>query len=229
MKTTACLLITLTLSSLLRAQSSDTGSVLTRLLHVIGGMPDSVILISPLNGESAMYGDSITIKWQRSYPDVDHYWLEYAFDPLFQFVVIDSALVDTLKGVRTFCCSPHFLWKVRARNSQGWGRFSEVRHLQFYFSSVQPNDVPFAYALEQNYPNPFNPTTTIRYGLPNRSHVTLTVFNTLGQAVAVLQNGEQETGYHEVKCDGSRLSSGVYFYRLQAGVYLDTKKLILTK
>jgi hypothetical protein len=59
--------------------------------------------------------------------------------------------------------------------------------------------------------------------------VTLTVFNTLGQQVAVLQNGEQEAGYHSVRFDGSRLASGVYFYRLQAGTYVETRKLVLLR
>ena len=89
--------------------------------------------------------------------------------------------------------------------------------------------VPSDFRLEQNYPNPFNPSTTIRYGLPNRSHVTLAVFNTLGQQVALLQNGEQEAGYHEAKFDGRNLSSGVYFYRLQAGTFVETKRLLLLR
>jgi hypothetical protein len=81
----------------------------------------------------------------------------------------------------------------------------------------------------QNYPNPFNPSTTIRYGLPNRSHVSLTVFNTLGQQVSQLVNGEQEAGYHEVNFDASGLSSGVYLYRMQAGSYVETRKLLLVR
>jgi photosystem II stability/assembly factor-like uncharacterized protein len=89
--------------------------------------------------------------------------------------------------------------------------------------------LPLAFRLAQNYPNPFNPSTTIGYGLPNRSHVTLTVFNTLGQQVATLQNGEQDAGYHEVKFDATNLSSGVYFYRMQAGSYVETKKLLLMR
>jgi flagellar hook assembly protein FlgD len=83
--------------------------------------------------------------------------------------------------------------------------------------------------LRQNFPNPFNPSTTIRYGLANSSQVTLTVFNTLGQQVALLQNGEQEAGYHEVKFDGSGLSSGVYYYRLTAGTFVEMKKLLLVR
>jgi hypothetical protein len=75
--------------------------------------------------------------------------------------------------------------------------------------------LPESFRLYQNYPNPFNPSTTIRYGLPGRSHVTLAVFNTLGQRVAVLQEGEQEAGYHESVFDASGLASGVYLYRLQ--------------
>jgi len=86
-----------------------------------------------------------------------------------------------------------------------------------------------SFALLQNYPNPFNPSTTIRYGLPNRSRVTLAVSNTLGQQVLQLVNGEMEAGFHEVRFNGDGLSSGLYFYRMQAGSYVETKKLILTK
>jgi formylglycine-generating enzyme required for sulfatase activity len=90
-------------------------------------------------------------------------------------------------------------------------------------------DIPSKIALLQNFPNPFNPTTTIRYGLPSRSHVMLTVYNTLGQQVALLQNGEQDAGYHEVKFDASGLSSGVYFYRIEAGSFVETRKLLLLR
>jgi hypothetical protein len=83
--------------------------------------------------------------------------------------------------------------------------------------------------LMQNYPNPFNPITTIRYGLPVRAHVTLAVFNTLGQSVATLVNGEVDAGYHEVTFDAAGLASGVYFYRMQAGSFTDTKRLLLVR
>jgi len=89
--------------------------------------------------------------------------------------------------------------------------------------------IPQEFRLEQNYPNPFNPSTTIRYGLPSRTHVTLTVFNTLGQQVARLVNANMDAGYHEATFDGSRLSSGVYFYRIEAGSFVQTRKLLLLR
>jgi len=91
------------------------------------------------------------------------------------------------------------------------------------------SQLPPEFTLAQNYPNPFNPSTTIRYGLPLRSHVTLAVFNTLGQQVAQLVNGDMEAGYHQVQFEGNGLSSGVYFYRIQAGDFVETKRLFLLK
>jgi len=95
--------------------------------------------------------------------------------------------------------------------------------------SEVPRSIPIVITLAQNYPNPFNPSTIIRYGLPSRSRVTLTVYSTLGQRVAVLQDREQEAGYHEVRFDAPGLASGVYLYRLQAGDFTETKKLQLVR
>jgi hypothetical protein len=88
---------------------------------------------------------------------------------------------------------------------------------------------PLEFSLEQNYPNPFNPTTTIRYCLGDRSHVTLTLFNTLGRHVAQLVNGEMDAGYHDVRFDGNGLSSGVYFYRMQAGDFVEARRFLLLR
>ena len=88
---------------------------------------------------------------------------------------------------------------------------------------------PSAYGLEQNYPNPFNPSTTITYQLPARTHVRLAVFNVLGQEVMALQNGEYAAGPHVVRFDASGLPSGVYFYRLDAGAFTQTRKCVLVR
>jgi len=91
-----------------------------------------------------------------------------------------------------------------------------------------PN-TPAVFRLFQNYPNPFNPTTTIRYALPSRAHVLLTVFNILGQQVANLVDAIEDPGEHSVGFDGSGLASGVYFYRLRAGEYSSTRRLVLVR
>ena len=88
---------------------------------------------------------------------------------------------------------------------------------------------PSKVLLQQNYPNPFNPSTTIPYALPHTSFVTLTVCNTLGQQVAQLVNEHQQAGYHDVVFRGDRLASGVYVYRIQAGDFVASKKLLLLK
>lgn len=85
------------------------------------------------------------------------------------------------------------------------------------------------YRLDQNYPNPFNPITQINFRLPQASDVTLEVFNVLGQSVAVLAKDQLQRGVHTVEFDASSLSSGVYLYRLTAGDYVETRKMMLVK
>jgi formylglycine-generating enzyme required for sulfatase activity len=91
------------------------------------------------------------------------------------------------------------------------------------------NGLPQSFGMEQNYPNPFNPTTTINYRLPIQAHVTLKVFDVLGREVATLVNQIQEPGYKSVSFNANNLASGIYYYRLQAGTNIETKKLLLIR
>jgi hypothetical protein len=102
---------------------------------------------------------------------------------------------------------------------------------QFEYSNVIEVDagLPKVFALEQNYPNPFNPSTTIRYQLPVASEVKLEVYDVLGKKIATLVNERQSAGSYQVVWNASGLSSGTYFYRLQAGTFTQTKKMILVK
>ncbi len=85
------------------------------------------------------------------------------------------------------------------------------------------------YSLSQNYPNPFNPSTTIHIELPKESHITLKVYNMLGQEVVILLDELKAAGRYDVRVDGSALSSGAYFYRLVAGDFIFTKKLLMLR
>ena len=105
-----------------------------------------------------------------------------------------------------------------------------------YYNEVEVNiNLPEKYLLYQNYPNPFNPSTTIKYSIPRSTEyysvqqTTLKVFDILGREVATLVNKQQNAGNYEVIFNASNLSSGVYFYRLQSGNFVETKKLILLR
>jgi hypothetical protein len=93
--------------------------------------------------------------------------------------------------------------------------------------SGEENGVPAQYVLDQNYPNPFNPVTHIRFGLPRAGKVRITVYNVLGQKVAVLTDKTMTAGYHTVSFEASRFSSGLYFYRLEADGRNLIKKMLL--
>lgn len=90
-------------------------------------------------------------------------------------------------------------------------------------------EAPANFALEQNYPNPFNPTTSIKYQLSSISNVSLKVYDVIGREIATLVNEQKAPGNYEVKFDGNKYASGIYFYRLQSGSFVKTKKLLLLK
>lgn len=96
-------------------------------------------------------------------------------------------------------------------------------------NGVEKENIKMDYKLEQNYPNPFNPATVISFTLPKACLTKLSVFNILGQEVAVLENKELLSGTHKYKFDASNLSSGIYFYRLQSNKYISIKKMMLLK
>ncbi|HEY6435869.1 MAG TPA: T9SS type A sorting domain-containing protein, partial [Ignavibacteriaceae bacterium] len=89
--------------------------------------------------------------------------------------------------------------------------------------------IPNEISLEQNYPNPFNPTTTINYQLPEKNHVSLKVYDILGNLVSTLVDQDMEAGYYSVNWDASQLASGIYIYRISSSSFVSTKKMILMK
>jgi len=103
-----------------------------------------------------------------------------------------------------------------------------------YSKEVEIELTPETFSLSQSYPNPFNPSTTIEYQLPNSAQVTLSVYNSLGQLVNTLVNEEKDAGYYQAVWNGNdnhgnQVASGIYFYRLQTGNFINTKKMILLR
>ena len=108
-----------------------------------------------------------------------------------------------------------------------------MNYMDIIITGIKPdvtyNTIPKSFQLKQNYPNPFNPVTHIQFGLPYASDIKIELFDLLGRRVAVLVDETKPPGYHTVDFDGSNLSSGVYLYRIQAGNYVEAKKMILMR
>jgi len=94
---------------------------------------------------------------------------------------------------------------------------------------INIHQIPTEFSIKQNYPNPFNPTTKISYGIPEISNVRIIVYDRLGREVETLINKQQQPGYYDVKFDANKLSSGIYFYKIQAGSFILSKKMLLLK
>jgi hypothetical protein len=123
---------------------------------------------------------------------------------------------------------------VAAEVENGSTVWTERKSSQITLLSAGANPLPTNYSLLQNYPNPFNAGTNIAFRLPADGEVTLTVYNVLGNPVRTLQNGRMEAGDHTINWDGrdnngSTVQSGVYFYRLSAAKWSETKKMTLLK
>jgi hypothetical protein len=148
-------------------------------------------------------------------------------------VTIDSvnaagtSLVERKYSVTDNTATPGtWRYQIKEIDLDGSVHYSEAANV--LITSV-PEPIVQKTALSQNYPNPFNPSTTIHYELRHRSAVHLTVFDPLGQQVALLVEGDQEAGYHDVRFNAAQLSSGVYFYRIQTPDFVETRKLLLLR
>ena len=98
-----------------------------------------------------------------------------------------------------------------------------------YSNTIEVEIAPSVFSLSQNYPNPFNPNTTIKYSIPLSSNVVIKVFNVLGDEVTTLVDAQKQAGTYELTFNAENLSSGVYFYQLKAGTFIETKRMILIK
>jgi N-acetylmuramoyl-L-alanine amidase len=147
-------------------------------------------------------------------------------DPVFGWVNGNGALDGNL-----FVDSFQLTW-TQGMPTTGFIVFDDFRVVRKSVVSMDDEIadlIPNQYRLEQNYPNPFNPMTTIQFGLPKSGYVTLKVYNILGEEVATLIDGDLTAGLHTIDWIAGTVASGIYFYRLQAEAYTETKKMLYLK
>ncbi|HXG00823.1 MAG TPA: T9SS type A sorting domain-containing protein [Bacteroidota bacterium] len=152
--------------------------------------------------------------------DGKHRYTTTVQDSVGKILIRQGQRISYLRGIVFYSGN---IYKIVPRGDDDFGTITSVGELEH--SSI----VPDRFALNQNYPNPFNPTTTIQFALPSASHVRLEVFNLLGQRVETLVNGFKEAGTYTLQFDASDLPTGIYFYRLQAGQFVQTRKMILVR
>jgi hypothetical protein len=170
----------------------------------------------------------VEFSWSQCQPFVTRYWFEIDISNQFTTSFIDSSVTDTTYLYTDLEYGNYYWWRVRAFNATGWGEFSDVGSI-VVVSVEDDYQLPVEFSLQQNFPNPFNPVTTIRYSIPKESDVSLVVYNTLGEEVAVLVNESKRVGNYEVEFDATTLTSGVYFYQIKAEDFVQVRKMILLK
>lgn len=215
---------------LLRTDGSERPA-LQWMRHYIqkGPVPTVPVLISPTFISNAPRIP--TYRWQSAL-HATSYELQVALDNAFQLVLVDTTVTDTVATPSSELDKNTInYWRVCGIDSAGIGPFSSTGYFTTgTLDAVNNSDVsPREFTLSQNYPNPFNPFTVISYQLPVNSFVYLKVYDVLGRNVQTLVEREQPAGAHQATFDGSHLGSGIYIYRLQAGTFTATKKLLLVK
>jgi hypothetical protein len=190
----------------------------------------SPVLLMPSPGRSGV-PLSFEARWQRS-TGATRYQIQIAYDGSFTNPLLnDSTVVDTVYQVNLPANNTTYYCRVRAKGLGLWGPWSSIVEFSSNETGITPGDgsTPVDFFLSQNFPNPFNPSTVIRYGLPVQAQVRLEVFDTIGRRIAVLADGTQNAGYHEVTFAKPDLAAGVYLYRLTAGSFSETRRFVLLK
>lgn len=187
---------------------------------------DVPVLISPQNNSTGASTNQ-ELSW-NAVQYADKYDIEVGTSStnLYQKLTSNTTSIE----LQNLSYATTYYWRVRGVNGLNYGPWSEVRNfMTTAITGVDNENTEKVFSLKQNYPNPFNPTTVVRYGIPSSAMVILKVYDMLGSEVATLVNEEKPAGRYEVEFNASNLPSGTYFYRLQAGSFVESKKMTFTK
>jgi endo-1,4-beta-xylanase len=191
--------------------------------------PFTPIPISPVSAGNIPRNP--VLLWHSSTSAIS-YHVQVATNSVFSSIVVDTTVTDTMLQLNPLTANTRYYWHVNASNDEGTSRYSTTAIFMTgdQITAIRHSEeIPGEFRLFQNYPNPFNPSTTISFNIPKRSHVRLILINNLGEKVLNFADGIYEPGQHHVELDGSNLSSGIYFCRMEAGNFIFTLKLILMK
>ena len=148
-----------------------------------------------------------------------------------------SETIEDTSMVITLADNSQYYWLVEAMDSDGFivgSNENTPNTIVVGTLSIDGDLMPVEFALHQNYPNPFNPVTTIRYDLPDNALVTITIYDMMGREIKNLVNQTQDAGFKSIIWNatndyGKPVSAGIYLYQIQAGEYMQTKKMVLLK
>jgi hypothetical protein len=192
------------------------------------------LLAEPSNGSTIEVAD---LSWQ-SLSEAINYRVQIDSNLLFNDPQVDSIMATNELIINYLANYENYYWRVSAENNCGWGNWSEIWSFelddQTDADDGHDNPVPTEFDLFQNYPNPFNASCRIDYSIGKRSHVRLEILNIAGELVTTLVNRIQSPGIYSeywsgIDNSGRNVSSGLYFYRLKAGTYSNTRKLLMIK
>jgi hypothetical protein len=217
-------------------------SIDTAVPHIDSLEPDAPVLISPANG-SIDQPLALTLDWGNVTGSFITYDVQVSADRRFTSTVINA--VNLTASAYNIISTAHnqvlanntlYYWRARAKGIGGAGAWSSVWNFTTGNFSDRPTglnilegEIPKEFKLYDNFPNPFNPVTKIRFDVPEASLTKISVYDLSGKEVDILLNGNIEAGVYEADFDGSNLSSGIYFYRMESGTHLNTKKMVLVK
>ena len=194
---------------------------------------DNLVPHAPSGLIASAGDDEIVLTWSKvPDEDFDYYTVyrstESGFDPgLLEpyFVTVDTSFTDFNVDLDT-----QYFYRIAAIDFSGnEGEFSEEVSAVIIGVDGERVGFPDKYTLAQNYPNPFNPETKIRFAFPEAEFTRIIIYDQLGREVTRLVYGHLGAGYHEVTWNASNYASGIYFYRLQAGEFVQTRKMVLLK
>ena len=190
-------------------------------------VPNAPVLSLPVSGTQNV-SSSKQLKW-NAVSDAILYHLEISVDSLFSTFFLSKDVAATSYNVTGLNGSNKYYWRVKTNNGGKFSTYSDVWNFSTVFTtSVNHQELKQqGYLLEQIIPNPVQQQATIKYAIPAKEKVTLQLFDAAGREVALLVNEEKEKGEYQLHLDLTKFSQGIYFYRLQAGEFNDTQKLVL--